>query len=77
LVISTDSQLSLMFTLLYYIETLKAPTCFGNCLIIIIETAHQMSWYKIYKGKAIPLQAWTGPEVSRRPRLPDFKTVGT
>jgi hypothetical protein len=31
----------------------------------------------IRKGKAIPLQAWTGPEVSRRLRLPDFKTFGT
>jgi len=29
------------------------------------------------KGKAIPLQAWTGPEGSRRVRLPDFKAVGT
>ena len=29
------------------------------------------------KGKAIPLQAWTGPEGSRRMRLPDFKTIGT
>jgi len=29
------------------------------------------------KGKAIPLQAWTGPEGSRRLRLPDFKTLGT
>ena len=28
------------------------------------------------KGKAIPLQAWTGPEDSRRLRIPDFKTVG-
>jgi hypothetical protein len=28
-------------------------------------------------GKAIPLQAWAGPEVSRRLRLPDFKTLGT
>ena len=28
-------------------------------------------------GKAIPLQAWTGPEGSRRMRLPDFKAVGT
>jgi hypothetical protein len=27
------------------------------------------------KGKAIPLQAWTGPEDSRRLRLPDFKTA--
>jgi len=28
-------------------------------------------------GKAIPLQAWTGPEGSRRLRLPDSKTIGT
>ena len=28
------------------------------------------------KGEAIPLQAWTGPEGSRRLRLPDFKTIG-
>jgi hypothetical protein len=27
------------------------------------------------KGKAIPLQAWTGPKVSRRLRLPDLKTL--
>jgi len=31
----------------------------------------------IVKGGAIPLQAWTGPEGSRRLRLPDFKTVST
>jgi hypothetical protein len=29
------------------------------------------------KGKAIPLQAWTGPDGSRRLRLTDFKTVVT
>ena len=29
------------------------------------------------KGKAIPLQAWTGPEGYRRLRLPDFETIGT
>ena len=29
------------------------------------------------KGKAIPLQAWTDAEGSRRLRLPDFKTIGT
>jgi hypothetical protein len=33
--------------------------------------------YKMYKGKAIPLQTWTGPEGSRRLRLPDIKTVST
>jgi len=31
----------------------------------------------IKKGKAIPLQAWTGPESSRRLRLPDLKTIST
>ena len=29
------------------------------------------------KGKAIPLQAWTDPDGSRRLRISDFKTVGT
>jgi hypothetical protein len=27
--------------------------------------------------KEIPLQAWTGPEGSRRLRLPDIRTIGT
>ena len=29
------------------------------------------------KGKAIPLQSWTDPEVSRSLRLPDFKKIST
>jgi hypothetical protein len=28
------------------------------------------------KGKAMPVQAWTGPDGSRRLRLPDM-TIGT
>jgi len=28
------------------------------------------------KGKAIPLQTWTGLEGSRRLRLPDVQTIG-
>jgi len=27
------------------------------------------------KGKAVPLQAWTGPEGSRKLRFPDFMTT--
>ena len=30
---------------------------------------------RIYKSKAVPLQAWTGPEGSRKLRLPDFVTT--
>jgi len=29
------------------------------------------------EGKEISLQAWTGPEGSRRLRFPDIKTFGT
>jgi len=32
---------------------------------------------EVKKGKAIPLQTWTGPEGSRRLRLADFKKIGT
>jgi len=31
--------------------------------------------YGYVKGKAVPLQAWTGPEVSRKLRFPDFVTT--
>ena len=29
------------------------------------------------KGKAIRVQAWTGPEGARKLRLPDFDMIGT
>jgi len=29
------------------------------------------------RGKASPKEAWTGPEGSRKVRLPDFKTIST
>jgi len=31
--------------------------------------------YETCKGKAVPLQAWTGPEGSRKLRFPDFVTT--
>ena len=30
---------------------------------------------EIYRGKAVPLQAWSGPEGSRKLRFPDFMTT--
>jgi hypothetical protein len=39
------------------------------------ENEIQEKEYK--KGKEIALQAWTGPEGSRKLRFPDFKTIGT
>ena len=50
-------------------------------LTLVVILAVLLLWsndpYGKGKGKAIPLQAWTGPEGSRRLRLPDFKTFGT
>ena len=40
-------------------------------------TSHGRNNITFIKGKAIPLQAWTGPEGFTRLGLPDFKTVGT
>jgi hypothetical protein len=42
----------------------------GKCLLWFLKSSKG-------KGKAIQLQAWTGPEGSRSLRLPDFKTIGT
>jgi hypothetical protein len=34
-----------------------------------------LSPYATAKGKAVPLQAWSGPEGSRKLRFPDFVTT--
>jgi hypothetical protein len=36
------------------------------------KLTYHVPYYTKVKGKAVPLQAWTGPEGSRRLRLPDF-----
>jgi hypothetical protein len=53
-------------------------------LIFVRDFLHKMGSYttesskfiSTEKRKAIPLQAWTGPEGSKSLRLPDFKTIG-
>jgi hypothetical protein len=40
-------------------------------------TVRLFSQLSIFHYKAIPLHAWTGPEGSRRFRLPDFMTIST
>jgi len=32
-------------------------------------------YFGSFKGKAVPLQAWSGPEGSRKLRFPDFMTT--
>jgi hypothetical protein len=53
--------------------SLDVPTFAARCIHVLNnKLAHYLG-----KGKAIPLQALTGPEGFRRLRLPDFKTIGT
>jgi hypothetical protein len=49
----------------------------AHILNIRHQKAIQCIDQQIKKVKAIPLQAWAGPEGSRRLRLSDFKTIGT
>jgi hypothetical protein len=55
-----------------YIQLCKLHISYLQCISTVI-----LSSYAKGKGKAIPLQALTGPEVSRMLRLPDFKAIGT
>jgi hypothetical protein len=55
---------------------------FQDPLIFVLNQPNYHRHYTVYlemnvRGKAITLQAFTGPEGSRRLRLPDFKTIGT
>ena len=36
---------------------------------------HFVTLYCLIKGKTLPLQAWSGPEGSRKLRFPDFMTT--
>jgi hypothetical protein len=54
-----------------------------NCSAVhhpIPNTEYVLIWSQIKvnkngKGKAVPLQAWSGPEGSRKLRFPDFLTT--
>jgi hypothetical protein len=49
---------------------------YDSALHIAIEVTREQIIADV-KGKAIPLQAWTGPQGSRKLRFPNFKTIGT
>ena len=82
-----------MFTVRYALSHYIKQAIFAfkvlNLIFISLTTYHVFKvkfWYKnrycIYEGvylsvKAIPLPARTGPDSSRRLRLPDFKSVST
>ena len=48
----------------------KFPANRAGCLAVNTDT-----YSTTVKGKAVPLQAWNGPEGSRKLRFPDFMTT--
>ena len=47
-----------------------------NSVEVIAVTQWNLFYCKVKgKGKAVPLQAWSGPEGSRKLRFPDFMTM--
>jgi hypothetical protein len=41
-----------------------------------LSCTHCVRFYiHVSKGKAVPLEAWSGPECSRKLRFPDFTTT--
>jgi len=46
-----------------------------NLVSVIIEVMYTRLYGMVKrKGKSVPLQAWTGPDGSRKLRFPDFVT---
>jgi len=46
---------------------------FGSVVEMVLEDLHTV--FEKGKGKAVPLQAWSGPDGSRKLRFPDFMTM--
>jgi len=45
------------------------------CALFFVRQVAYNGLLFVDKGKAVPLQAWSGPEVSRKLRLPYFVTT--
>jgi hypothetical protein len=56
------------YSAVYGSSTLQRPTIhYMNIIFAVV--------YIIIKGKAVPLQAWSGPQGSRKLRFPDYMTA--
>jgi hypothetical protein len=68
------TQISTLQTQFSATKTAPAQTIASGVTVIDVLCT---KCYVLFIVKAIPLKAWTGPEDSRRMRLPDFKIIGT
>ena len=44
-------------------------------VVVVVAVGKETTVMFIIKGKAVPLQAWSAPEGSRKLRFPDFMTT--
>ena len=73
--VNTEFHIYNIYIYIYiYIYIIYVCVCVCVCACARVCVIVQLC---IYKGKAIPLEAWVGPDGSRRMKAPDFKTVGT
>jgi hypothetical protein len=50
---------------------MSGTLCQGPCA----NSCEVRAYVRIYNGKAVPLQAWSCPEGSRKLRFPDYMTT--
>ena len=63
----------LMYVYMYVCMYVCMYACIYVCMCICMYISMYVCY--VYKGKAAPLQAWSGPEGSRKLRFPDFMTT--
>ena len=56
-------------------QTTVLQSCKRKCKISLSELKYVLNTEDKGKGRAVPLQAWSGPEGSRKLRFPDFMTT--
>ena len=76
---SQNANLSSAETSVNLYQTARRRNFQKSEVIFVFNLAESQEYVEEWrhKGKAIPLQAWTGLEGSRMLSLPDFKTIGT
>jgi hypothetical protein len=59
------------------IDSLDEDTALHRNVMFQKEISTHYQRVEVSQGVAVPVQTWTGPEVSRRFRISDFNAVGT
>ena len=71
-----NADFILMARIALRLDTFATAAHFYTTFVLaVIVVCYCCSKHSKVKGKAVPLQAWTGPEGSRKLKLPDFVTT--